>query len=432
MRMKRFLTAVAFVMAILTVGSSAWALTYTDHVSVAPNGQGDILIYPIFVSADGWSSRISVINTSGSSVVAKLAVRSAVFSQELIDFLIYLSPYDMWIGYIQYTSAGPQMYSTDSSVLYASGIHYEDIEAPFATEANPMKIPFAPVNCKQDINTLGYIEIIEAWSDNVFFDAEQKADKQKRGKAIAAAYDAAPFPGIVTRNVLAGAIDIDVESQGLSMTTSTAALALKNYKNRYKISAGDNTYLGDPGYALNNLREIDAALSKNSIAMPFINNAEGTSLHLFTFPTKVTSTTTACAYANSKSDYFPLVQSVGYKLSVYDNDERKADSPFSPIKNYSLPNEFNFVDVTTIIFKQGWISYILPDPRVYDGLNWTGQVLRYTGSPVIPLTLDFRAGFSLKNVSSADGVVSGTVDGKPTGVVLPLPGYQYSSAYTVS
>jgi hypothetical protein len=97
-----------------------------------------------------------------------------------------------------------------------------------------------------------------------------------------------------------------------------------------------------------------------------------------------------------------------------------------------LPNEFNFLDVTTIIFKQGWIAYTLPKAYLTDDYNTYGQVLRYTGSPVLPLILDFRAGFSLKNASYAEGDVSGTVDGTPSGVKLPLPGYHYSASYSVS
>lgn len=430
MKMKRILTAVALFMAVLTVGSSAWGMSYTDHVSVAANGKGDVLIFPIFVSADGWSNRVTVINTSGFSVVAKVVVRSAVFSQELLDFIVYLSPYDMWYGFIQYTANVPHMYSTDSSALYDSGIYIFDIEAPFATETNPMNQPFVKSNCAQDLNTLGYIEVIEAWSGAVAFTIEEKADKQLRGKKIAEAYKAAPYPGIVTRNVLTGTIDIDVETQGMNMTTSTKAVALKDYDNLIELSPLFNTPLGAD--ARNVVREIDAALSKNNIAMPFINNTEGASLHLFTFPTKMSTSTNACVYANSRSDYFPLSQSVPYSLSVYDNDERKAENPFSPSKNYSLPNEFNFIELSKIVFKQGWIEYVLNNPRVYDGVNASGQVLRYTGAPVIPFVLDFRAGFSLSNGAYDDGEVSGTVDGTPTGAKLPLPNYQYSAAYSVS
>lgn len=432
MRMKRILTAVAFVMAIFTVGSSAWAMSYADHVSVAPNGKGDLLVYPIFVTTDGWSNRVTLVNTSGFSVVAKVVVKSAVFSQELLDFMVYLSPYDMWYGFIQNTAKGPQMYSTDSSVLYDSGIHYFDIPEPFATEANPMKALFAVSNCgAADLNTLGYIEVIEAWAGNVAFTTEEKADKQKRGKKIATAYDAAlqPYLKGVTLNVLAGSIDIDVEGSGLNMTTSVEAVALKDYGNTTWLSPDIVTYLGDA--ARNNVREIDAALSKNQIVMPYINNDEGTTLHTFTFPTKQSATAkpaTTCSYMSSRSDYFPLTQRLSYTVDVYDNDERRAANPFSPAKNYSLLNEFSFTDVTTIVFKQGWIEYVLPNPRVANSLNASAQVLNYTGAPVIPMVLDFRAGFSLKHAAYDDGVVSGVIGG----VTVTFPNYQYSASYSIS
>lgn len=409
MRIKGFLTAVAVVMAILTVGSSAWALNYTNHVSVAPNGQGDLLIYPVYVAGQGWENRITVINTSSLSVVAKLIVRSSVYSEEVLDFLIFLSPYDMWIGTIQYGANGPEMYSTDSSALYTD----ISFDAPFATAETPMRVKLAKPFCDIDSNVVGYVEVIEAWSGVV---SPLPTNKQLRGKAIYAAYFAATtWP---TVNALAGAMDIDIPEFG--MTAAAEPIVLKDYDNLDQLFTAKNTFIGEG--ANNNIREVEAALSKDLIAVPFVNSDEGITFPVMTFPTKLSTVSSTCVYLGSRSSrYFPGFR-VPYTLRGWDNEENTtAGSPFSPARTVSLPYEVNILGISDLIFKKGWIQLDLPNPAATDN-NLAGAVLNYTGAPVIPMVFDIRDGLSLKSASYVDGVVTGTAG-------LPLTGYQYTSAY---
>jgi len=417
--MKRFLTAVAFVMAILTVGSSAWALSYNDHVSVAPNGQGDLLIFPVYVSAQGWVSDLTIINTSSRSVVAKLVVRSWVFSEELLDFLIYLSPYDMWIGKIQYGANGPEMYSTDSSALYTD---IDGSSTPFATETNPLRKTLVTTACTQDSNQIGYVEVIEAWSGNLTLDA----DKQKRGRAIYNAYVQAPTPTPAdTVNALAASLN--VKYPALDWDASMEAVVLKNYDNLTKLTTSVTTGIGLG--ANNNLLEIEAALSKNFIALPFLNNTtDGASIHGITFPTKISTwdaSKTPCAYSGSPSGYFATSQKQIYSIRAFDNEEQTTGSPFSPARSLTLPNEVNLIGVSDLVFKLGWLEMTLANPRVTGLTNVAGQVLNYTGAPAIPFIFDISGGgLSLRYVSYQDGVVTGTPG--------TLGTYQYSTAYVAT
>lgn len=425
MRMKKILSAVLCVMAFLAVGSNAWALSYTDHVSVAPNGKGDVLIVPLYMAANGWTTRIAVVNTSTTrSTVAKVVVRSYYFSEELLDFLIYLSPTDMWIGYMRYNSqtGNTEVYSEDSSVLYDSGMSWKDLEKPFATSDNPMHGVIKATKCTNDYNGMGYVEIIEGWSAAIVFTTEQQADKQKRGKWIAESYENQAGAGIYNvQNILTGVVDIDVEVGAAAWTASNRMLALKNYQSSDYLSAINTTYLGVN--ANNNLREVDVALNKDNVAMPFVNGAaEGYSLHMFTFPTKGSqyyqNTDKSCSFIDNlsvkmtaRSGYFPLGEVVTYAPSVYDNEEKKAGNPFSPPKKFELPWEVSFVDTRTVIFDKGWINYDFPGPRETsvtspaNAVNKSGQVLDYTGAPVIPFVLDFRTAMSVKDVGYDDGVV---------------------------
>jgi len=442
MRMKKILSTVLCVMALLCVGSSAWAFSYNDHVSVAPNGKGDLLFVPLYVAADGWTTRIAIINTSTTrSTVAKIVVKSYYFSIELRDFLIYLSPADMWIGYLRYDNktGKTEVFSTDSSVLYDSGIAWRDLEAPFASITNPLHLELSAVKCANDWIGMGYVEVIEGWSDTIAFTSEEKADKQKRGKRIATAYEEQAAAGIYnTQNILAGVADIDVEVSGVSWTASSAAVALKNYRSESYLTAENETPLGSNAH--NNLREIDAALSKQNIALPFINNADdGFTAHMFTFPTKSSvyyqQSDKNCIFVDvlgnslyAKSDYFPAGEIVKYNPSVFDNDEKQTANPFSPIKAYTLPAEVSIVNISTVVFGQGWINYALPNPRVTTANNSSGQPLSYTGAPVLPFIIDFKSAMSIKNGSYADGVVSGQVGG----ATVVFDSYQYSSSYATS
>jgi hypothetical protein len=442
MRIKRFLGALALFVAILTVGSGAWALSYTNHVSLAPNGQGDVLIYPLYVATDGWESDISVINTSSTqSVVAKIVFRSYAYSQELMDFLIYLSPSDMWVGTIKrgvtdkYGKVGVGVYSVDSSALYDSGIDPATMPDPFARDEAGKRLeklfitPIVAPGCAVDLNTMGYVTLLEAWSAKINFTAEELADKQKRGKRISADYLAAATTTPI--NALSGSIDISYPNGGAA---ATSAVALKDWQNMQKLFAGQTTALGKD-LANNNQREMDAALSKGSISVPFDNNATVETWHAFTFPTKgtrITAVSPLCVLTND-SDYFRAAGQVGFAIDEYDIDEMHALNPFSPSKALTLPYEFYWVETGTAVFKQGWMQYRLPgSTTLLTDLNLSGQPLAYTGAPVIPLVLNFINDGSfpkmtIKNASYTDStILGGAVGAVPT---VPMPGYQYSSAY---
>jgi len=430
MRIKRIMGGMALFIAILIVGSGAWAMTYTDHVSTAPNGQGDVLIYPLYVATDGWESSISVINTSNQSVVAKIVFRSYAYSQELLDFMIYMSPFDMWVGKIRVGDKGLGVYSVDGSALYDSGIDMFSIPEPFATPINPMKAPFAKITCvtapyDKDLATMGYITLIEAWSGNVPFTIEEAADMQKRGKAIATQYNLAIVPNTI--NALSGSIDVSYPNGGAA---AMAAVALKNYKNATKLVVGKTNAFG-LDTANNNMTELEAALSKGIISVPFDNNDIVETWHGFTFPTKgsIGCPDPITGKYNTSSLWFHNTTSVPFLLDEYDIDEKKAADPFSPPKAYKLPYEFWYISAGDAIFEQGWMQYTLQGAPLPGGVNNSLQPLDYTGTPVIPIVINFINDgifpkMTFKNASFTDSVVSGAAG--------PLPDYQYTSSYATT
>jgi hypothetical protein len=86
---KRVVAAVA---AALMAGSAS-------AVDVSREGTGDFLFAPAYFIGGGMTTDLKVINTSlTQSAVAKVVFRHPVTSAETLDFLIYLSPSDVWNG----------------------------------------------------------------------------------------------------------------------------------------------------------------------------------------------------------------------------------------------------------------------------------------------------------------------------------------------
>lgn len=65
-------------------------------VQLTEDGLGDAAIFQYFTAKGGWQTFIRLINTSNDAIVVKVRFREAANSRELRDFLVALSPNDMW------------------------------------------------------------------------------------------------------------------------------------------------------------------------------------------------------------------------------------------------------------------------------------------------------------------------------------------------
>lgn len=113
---KKMMSAVA-ALALLTTGAMAFdskidgkitvqaaedLAGYTDG-TVAANAlelsasqKGDALIFPAFKSKDGWETEVVFRNTTNKATIAKVVYYAKDDSRELLDFNVYLSPYDVF------------------------------------------------------------------------------------------------------------------------------------------------------------------------------------------------------------------------------------------------------------------------------------------------------------------------------------------------
>jgi len=80
-------------------------------VNVSADGLGNVLIYPYYtvnkdVNGNSFNTLMSVVNTTASTKAVKVRFREGKNSEEVLDFNVFLSPFDVWTASITPTSAG--------------------------------------------------------------------------------------------------------------------------------------------------------------------------------------------------------------------------------------------------------------------------------------------------------------------------------------
>lgn len=67
-------------------------------INLAPNGKGEVLIFPYYTVRNGFDTLISVTNTADRTVLTTLRLREAKNGRPVREFHIALSPHDAWAG----------------------------------------------------------------------------------------------------------------------------------------------------------------------------------------------------------------------------------------------------------------------------------------------------------------------------------------------
>ena len=150
-------------------GVSALGVTgAAEAVYVNPDGLGQVLIYPYYtvreVGGSAYNTLLSVVNSTGSVKGVKVRFMEGKNSREVLDFNLYLSPYDVWTAAIIPTATGGAVKTTDTSCisptqLAAAGQEFVNYEyGPYVTANGP-----AWDGSPQDLDRSreGYFEIIE-------------------------------------------------------------------------------------------------------------------------------------------------------------------------------------------------------------------------------------------------------------------------------
>ena len=108
MKMKKKILSAA-VLAALGAGSA-------QAVNLSTDGTGEVLVFPYFTVQGNEETLLSIVNTTDEGKVVKVRFREAYNTQEVLDFHVYLSPYDVWVAKIQDSAdGGAEVYTPDNS-----------------------------------------------------------------------------------------------------------------------------------------------------------------------------------------------------------------------------------------------------------------------------------------------------------------------------
>lgn len=111
---------------VSSVAAATIASSLSANVIQSAEQTGNYLVFPkVYGMTEGgnWSTEFSVVNTNTTAaVIAKVIVRAQEDSAELLDFPLYLSPGDVFVGKISQDTSGEILFTTsDDSWLSLDG-----------------------------------------------------------------------------------------------------------------------------------------------------------------------------------------------------------------------------------------------------------------------------------------------------------------------
>lgn len=203
------------------------AFAGTGAITIPNDKTGDYLLFPAYyANATGWKTDLRVVNTNTTaSVVAKVVIRDAKQSNEKVDFLIYLTPGDVWEGLVYENAGTVHITSSDDSMVIGNVLGSEtthDLVFPAAVNGQ--------------VITSGYIEVFgvaktsasSTWTDgtNSYTDdlGVAPADKHALYTAFAKDYDVTEWMEVENDDITGQAVVYADNTNGqLAMTYPATA-----------------------------------------------------------------------------------------------------------------------------------------------------------------------------------------------------------------
>ncbi|MEN9373775.1 MAG: hypothetical protein RIR79_1327 [Pseudomonadota bacterium] len=420
---KKFLAAA---IGAMLVGGSAFA-GLTDTVRVSGDGVGDLLVAPAYFIGGGMSSDLKVINTSQTdSVVAKVVFHHPTTSAEVLDFLIYLTPGDVWKATVDCKTVGTDGNCAVSRVTSADGSMQYDVltyvdasgnalngqtatDVPFASATSPAVIESGnSVDGRSPLPNQGYVTIVESRAAKVA-NPQGKFAPGVLKTAVKANYDASVGVGPdETPNVLTGTVTANAGALG---SATLPMLAVQNFDNSVKQVVATNTGLA----SYHSVADLEDALWTNNYVVPYKVAADAISLVTFTFPTKL-------AYSNAVEGQYPFATStardaigagvvggadVTVSATAFDNEENTRIAMFniSPLPQSSTVRvpEFGWLLIGNTNahalnvgnYKEGWLNVVYTAPATAAATQSNGNAAvnaTRSGAPGVVTVMNKQAG----------------------------------------
>ena len=135
-----------------------------EAVNLAPEGLGQVLIYPYYTVRNGaqgfaYNTLLSVVNTTASAKAVKVRFLEGKDSKEVLDFNLFLSKYDVWTAVVKPTVDGAGVASDDNSCILPQ-------QLPKTSDPVPQRfVNYAyssdGADSSLDRTREGYVEILE-------------------------------------------------------------------------------------------------------------------------------------------------------------------------------------------------------------------------------------------------------------------------------
>jgi len=314
--MKKGVLGILVFLISLCFVAQAFAFNAANRVTIAPNGEGDLLIFPAYFTGGGWENEVTLINTSQTdSIAVHVAVRRAPDSAEK-DFLVFLSPTDVFKMIIKQNEQGVPVVETSDGSLVIRNDCYTAADYVAANDGQPYQLELGPGW------ETGYIAAIAVAQTNLGAPPVDKATICNNYRTVMA--NILPVGGwVIPDNVLTGTMEI--YNTQTAVRGAIKAFALKDYDNFYAPNFGETLVIGQN--ANNSQIEVDAALVNDNVVVPYVGAPDGQTLFTATFPS------VSGAYVGRTASY-----------TLIDTEERMG--AFSP------PPKVTFWEMTTIVFPQ--------------------------------------------------------------------------------
>lgn len=128
-------------------------------VNINPDGLGQVLIYPYYTTNGGNNTLLSVVNTTDDAKAVKVRFKEGKNSREVLDFNLYMSPWDVWTAALMNVDGTPTLATADTTCtvpyIYGNGGMQEFL--PWAMNDTGEADVYGPISRARE----GYFEMIE-------------------------------------------------------------------------------------------------------------------------------------------------------------------------------------------------------------------------------------------------------------------------------
>lgn len=158
----------------LAAAMLAAVATGAQAVNVNPDGTGQVLIYPYYNVNNNFQTNLHIVNTQDAYKIVKIRFRESGNSQDVLDFNIYMSPFDVWTGVVRNVGGNANVFTDDKSCTMPMYDQATSVGTMATTGLN-MKTAYADVEAADARE--GYVEVIEVGN----IPAELYADMNSSG-----------------------------------------------------------------------------------------------------------------------------------------------------------------------------------------------------------------------------------------------------------